>query len=94
MSEADNKAGLAPGTFSEGLWRNNPVFVMLLGMCAVLAVTEQESGPWSFSQTLRLDNVFDRKHVAAVIIGDRNGRYYEAGPGRNVYGGVQASYRF
>ena len=57
-------------------------------------VTEQESGPWSFSQTLRLDNVFDRKHVAAVIIGDRNGRYYEAGPGRNVYGGVQASYRF
>ena len=39
MSEADNKAGLAPGTFSEGLWRNNPVFVMLLGMCSVLAVT-------------------------------------------------------
>jgi electron transport complex protein RnfE len=26
-------------TLSEGLWRNNPVFVMLLGMCPVLAVT-------------------------------------------------------
>ena len=39
MREADNKAGLTPGTFSEGLWRNNPVFVMLLGMCSVLAVT-------------------------------------------------------
>ncbi|MBL7002534.1 MAG: electron transport complex subunit RsxE [Gammaproteobacteria bacterium] len=26
-------------TFSEGLWENNPVFVMLLGMCPVLAVT-------------------------------------------------------
>ncbi|WP_456375825.1 electron transport complex subunit RsxE [Thiolapillus sp.] len=26
-------------TFSEGLWRDNPVFVMLLGMCPVLAVT-------------------------------------------------------
>jgi len=26
-------------SFSEGLWRNNPVFVMLLGMCPVLAVT-------------------------------------------------------
>jgi len=26
-------------TFSEGLWHNNPVFVMLLGMCPVLAVT-------------------------------------------------------
>ena len=26
-------------SFSEGLWRNNSVFVMLLGMCPVLAVT-------------------------------------------------------
>ena len=26
-------------TFLEGIWRNNPVFVMLLGMCPVLAVT-------------------------------------------------------
>ncbi len=26
-------------TFSEGLWKDNPVFVMLLGMCPVLAVT-------------------------------------------------------
>lgn len=26
-------------TFSEGLWKNNPVFIMLLGMCPVLAVT-------------------------------------------------------
>ncbi|ENO87216.1 TonB-dependent receptor family protein [Thauera linaloolentis] len=57
-------------------------------------VAEQQSGPWTFSQTLRLDNVFDREHIASVIVGDRNGRYYEPGPGRNVYGGVQASYRF
>lgn len=26
-------------TFNEGIWRENPVFVMLLGMCPVLAVT-------------------------------------------------------
>ena len=26
-------------TFTEGLWKDNPVFVMLLGMCPVLAVT-------------------------------------------------------
>ncbi|MCP4074726.1 MAG: electron transport complex subunit E [Gammaproteobacteria bacterium] len=26
-------------TFNEGLWKENPVFVMLLGMCPVLAVT-------------------------------------------------------
>ncbi|WP_068637161.1 TonB-dependent receptor family protein [Thauera butanivorans] len=57
-------------------------------------VAEQQSGPWTFSQLLRLDNVFDRKHIASVIVGDGNGRFYEPGPGRNVYGGVQASYRF
>ncbi|MFO7726125.1 MAG: electron transport complex subunit E [Oceanipulchritudo sp.] len=27
------------GTFTQGLWRDNPVFVMLLGLCPVLAVT-------------------------------------------------------
>jgi electron transport complex protein RnfE len=26
-------------TFSEGIWKENPVFIMLLGMCPVLAVT-------------------------------------------------------
>jgi len=57
-------------------------------------VAEQQSGPWTFSQLLRLDNVFDRKYIGSVIVGDGNGRFYEPGPGRNVYGGVQASYRF
>ncbi|MDX9836651.1 MAG: TonB-dependent receptor [Azoarcus sp.] len=56
--------------------------------------TEQQSGPWTFNQLLRLDNVFDRKYVGSVIVGDRNGRYYEPGPGRSVYGGVRATYHF
>lgn len=30
---------LSWGTFSQGIWRDNPVFVMLLGLCPVLAVT-------------------------------------------------------
>ena len=30
---------LTPDTFLRGLWQENPVFVMLLGMCPVLAVT-------------------------------------------------------
>lgn len=34
-----NKDAITWETFSEGLWENNPVFVMLLGMCPVLAVT-------------------------------------------------------
>ena len=33
----DNRITLE--TFTEGLWKENPVFVMLLGMCPVLAVT-------------------------------------------------------
>lgn len=35
--KADNEVTM--DTFIEGIWRNNPVFVMLLGMCPVLAVT-------------------------------------------------------
>ena len=34
-----NKDAITWDTFAEGLWRENPVFVMLLGMCPVLAVT-------------------------------------------------------
>ncbi len=34
-----NRDAITWETFSEGLWANNPVFVMLLGMCPVLAVT-------------------------------------------------------
>ena len=55
---------------------------------------EQHAGDWTFAQVLRLDNVFDRAHVAAVIVGDGNGRHYEPGPGRSLYGGVQLSHRF
>ncbi len=33
----DNK--ITADTFLEGIWRENPVFVSLLGMCPVLAVT-------------------------------------------------------
>lgn len=36
---AANDDNATMDTFLEGIWRNNPVFVMLLGMCPVLAVT-------------------------------------------------------
>ena len=39
MTQRKNDPQISWGTFSEGLWANNPVFVMLLGMCPVLAVT-------------------------------------------------------
>ncbi|MEZ5443665.1 MAG: TonB-dependent receptor [Lysobacterales bacterium] len=31
---------------------------------------------------LRVDNVFDRRHAASVIVAERNGRYYEPAAGR------------
>ncbi|KAA3618967.1 MAG: electron transport complex subunit E [Calditrichaeota bacterium] len=37
MNEANNK--LDTNTFIKGLWKENPVFVQVLGMCPVLAVT-------------------------------------------------------
>jgi Na+-translocating ferredoxin:NAD+ oxidoreductase subunit E len=40
MSELLNpQEKLTPDTFLRGLWEENPVFVMLLGLCPVLAVT-------------------------------------------------------
>ncbi|EGV31336.1 electron transport complex, RnfABCDGE type, E subunit [Thiorhodococcus drewsii AZ1] len=40
MAELPNtQETLTPDTFLRGLWEENPVFVMLLGMCPVLAVT-------------------------------------------------------
>ncbi|MBI5919892.1 MAG: electron transport complex subunit E [Nitrosomonadales bacterium] len=33
------QAGVTMDTFLEGIWRQNPVFVMVLGMCPTLAVT-------------------------------------------------------
>lgn len=39
MNQRNNDPTINWETFAEGLWKNNPVFVMLLGMCPVLAVT-------------------------------------------------------
>jgi electron transport complex protein RnfE len=38
-AQAQQTAAPTMDTFLKGLWRENPVFVMLLGMCPVLAVT-------------------------------------------------------
>lgn len=39
MTEQRNSAVLSADDFLAGIWRENPVFVMMLGMCPVLAVT-------------------------------------------------------
>ena len=55
---------------------------------------EQKVEHWTFHQTLRLDNLLDRQYVGSVIVGDSNGRYYEAAPGRSWYAGTGAEYTF
>ncbi|MCP1625138.1 iron complex outermembrane receptor protein [Pseudomonas nitroreducens] len=55
---------------------------------------EQHVGPWTFHQLVRLDNLLDRQYVGSVIVGDSNGRYYEAAPGRSWYAGAGLEYRF
>lgn len=55
---------------------------------------EQKVEHWTFHQTLRLDNLLDRQYVGSVIVGDGNGRYYEAAPGRSWYAGAGAEYQF
>lgn len=55
---------------------------------------EQHNGPWTFHQTLRLENLLDRQYVGSVIVGDGNGRYYEAAPGRSWYAGAGVELQF
>jgi iron complex outermembrane receptor protein len=55
---------------------------------------EQQVGALTFNQVLRIDNLFDREYIGSVIVGDRNGRYYEPGPERAWYVGAGVQYQF
>lgn len=86
------------GTAVEGVHRSR-VFVndlndrheapayTLINLCIS---AEQQSGQWTLTGFIRLD----RKHIGSVIVGDRNGRFDEPGPGRNLSGGVRLTYRY
>jgi iron complex outermembrane receptor protein len=55
---------------------------------------EQQSGYWRFRQFVRINNVFGREYIGAVIVGDANGRYYAPAPTRNLLAGVAATLAF
>lgn len=55
---------------------------------------EQNVGAWTFNQLARVDNVFNRKHIGAVIVGNAQARYYEPGPTRSWYVGLGARHSF
>ncbi|MBI5402259.1 MAG: TonB-dependent receptor [Ignavibacteriae bacterium] len=41
-----------------------------------------------------VDNISDKKYVSYININDMSGRYYEAGPKRNFFGGLKFGYIF
>ena len=55
---------------------------------------KQQLGQWRLKQFVRVNNLFDRRYVGSVIVGESNKRYYEAAPGRNWLLGVSAQYQF
>lgn len=55
---------------------------------------ERHYGALTLRGFARLDNVFDRRYIGSVIVGDGNGRYYEPAPGRNWLLGVTVNHRF
>ncbi|HEU4376121.1 MAG TPA: TonB-dependent receptor [Telluria sp.] len=55
---------------------------------------KQQLGTWRFKEFVRMNNLFDRRYVGSVIVGDANKRYYEAAPGRNWMLGASVAYAF
>ncbi|MFZ5555747.1 MAG: TonB-dependent receptor family protein [Pseudomonadota bacterium] len=69
----------AAGSFFTLAWRAG--FKYLLGDLAV-------------EPFVRVDNLFDRRYAASVIVGEANGRYFEPAPGRSFFAGVTVRQTF
>ena len=55
---------------------------------------EQTFGRWRLREFARVNNLFGREYIGAVIVGDANGRYYAPAPTRNALIGATATYSF
>jgi len=77
-AEDTNQLGAAPGY---------TILNLRVGM-------EQKSGPWLIKEFLRLNNVFDRRYIGSVIVGDSNKNYYEPAPGQNWLIGASVKYSY
>ena len=55
---------------------------------------EQKSGPWLIKEFLRINNLFDRRYIGSVIVGDSNKNYYEPAPGQNWLIGASIRYSY
>jgi len=72
----------------------NSAFAPGYTIANVLAGLEQSVGNWRLREFVRVNNLFGRQYIGAVIVGDANGRYYAPAPTRNVLVGVTATYDF
>ncbi|MFT3956529.1 MAG: TonB-dependent receptor [Piscinibacter sp.] len=55
---------------------------------------QQKTGPWTFSQLLRVDNAADKAYAGSVIVNDGNGRFFEPALPRNWMAALTAKYEF
>ena len=42
----------------------------------------------------RVDNVLNRNYAGSVIVNDTNGRFYEPGPARSAFAGIELRMRY
>ncbi|KNZ30736.1 MAG: hypothetical protein AD742_20600 [Methylibium sp. NZG] len=54
----------------------------------------QATGPWKFSQLLRIDNAADKGYAGSVIVNDANQRFFEPAPSRNWMAVLTAKYEW
>lgn len=52
-----------------------------------------ETGRYQIVSFARIDNLFDRKYIGSVIVGQANGASFEPAPGRTFYLGVKVTLR-
>ena len=55
---------------------------------------EQKLGKLDLNEFVRLNNIFNRSYIGAVVVNNTQGAYYEPAATRNVLVGVSASYRY
>lgn len=55
---------------------------------------EQKLANWSFSEYVRVENMFDKAYIGSVRVGDTNQRFFETAADRNFLLGLNASYKF
>jgi iron complex outermembrane receptor protein len=58
------------------------------GVISLHASSGQQWGAWRLKETIRVQNLADKRYVGSVIVGDANKRFYEPAPGRQVMVGL------